>query len=241
MPDTQLEDEYREPYQAWKSNPTPEASAQMLEAIHPLIERAVRTHVGQPNPLIISRARGMALDALRSYNPLRSRLQSHIFSQLQGLKRVSRQQSQVIQVPEKVLFDQQLLRRHEQELKDTVGRDPSDAELANHTGFSLKRIAHVRGYQPGVSTGRLEGSTPGFNPGTSNSEARQLWIEMVYHDLSPLDQRIAEHAMGLHSKPVLNNQQIAAKLGRSPGAVSQRKAKIQQQLDQEQELSPFLG
>jgi DNA-binding NarL/FixJ family response regulator len=48
-----------------------------------------------------------------------------------------------------------------------------------------------------------------------------------------------EHTLGLHGKKVLSNQEIARKLRLTPGAVSQRKATIQQLLNQEQELSPF--
>lgn len=45
--------------------------------------------------------------------------------------------------------------------------------------------------------------------------------------------------MGLHGKPILQNQAIAAKLGISPGAVSQRKARIQAKLDMREELGVF--
>jgi DNA-binding NarL/FixJ family response regulator len=50
---------------------------------------------------------------------------------------------------------------------------------------------------------------------------------------------ILEHALGLHGKPVLQNQQIAKKLRLSPGAVSQRKAKIQAKLNLQDDLHVF--
>lgn len=237
-----LEPDFIEPYHAWKTNQTPTGNAQMLETLSPVIEKGIRAHVGEPNPLLTSRARGLALQGLRSYDPSRSRLQTHMFNQLQGLKRIARQQSQVIKAPERVIFDQQALRGYEQELADELGREPSDAELANHSGFSLKRIAHVRKYQPGVSEGTMEGLAPGFTGGIRpDSRAQQMWVELVYDDLPPMDQRILELSLGLHGRRPLSNQEIARKLGRSPGAISQRKARIQQLLDKEQELSPFLS
>ena len=63
---------------------------------------------------------------------------------------------------------------------------------------------------------------------------------MVYQGLSPLDQRVMELTLGMRGNKKLSNQEIAAKLNRSPGAITQRKTKIQQLLDQEQKLSPFI-
>jgi DNA-binding NarL/FixJ family response regulator len=45
-----------------------------------------------------------------------------------------------------------------------------------------------------------------------------------------------EHTLGMNNKKVLSNQEIARKLGLSPGAISQRKARIQQLLDRREDL-----
>jgi DNA-directed RNA polymerase specialized sigma subunit len=240
--DSYLEEEFAEPFHAWKANPTPEANAQILKTLHPVIEQGVKAHVGDANPLMMSRARKLALNGLRSYDPARSRLKTHLYTQLQGMKRIARQQGQVIQAPERVQLDAYHLKNHEQELSDSLGRDPSDAELADHTGFSLKRIAHVRQFQPGVSEGTMDAVAPNMGIGMqAPSKSHETWVQMVYEDLPVLDQRILEHTLGLHGRPQMSNQALARKLGRSPGAISQRKARIQQLLDQEEELSPFLG
>lgn len=237
-----LEPEFKEPYEAWKANPTPATNLQMLTTLQPVMERGIRANVGSSNPLLASRARKLTLEGLKTYDPTRARLQTHLFNQYQGLKRISRQQNQVIKAPERVIFDQQTLRNHEQQLTDDLGREPTDRELANHSGFSLKRIAHVRKYQPGVSEGLMEGLAPGFAGGLrADQRAQDMWTELVYDDLPVMDQKIMEYSLGLHGRRPLSNQDIARKLGRSPGAISQRKARIQALLDQEQELSPFLG
>lgn len=236
-----LEDDFREPFTAWKAAPGPESNAKMLDTLAPVIEKGIRTHVGDPNPLLTSRARQLALQGLRSYDPKRSRLQTHLFNQFQGLKRISRQQTQPIQVPERVQLDAYHLKNYEQELMDTLGREPTDVELANHSGFSRRRIAHVRRMQTGLPEGYMEQVAPGFNPGLlPDNKAQNTWVEMVYDDLPAIDQKILEHTLGLHGRPRLPNQAIAKLLNRSPGAISQRKARIQALLDQEENLSPFL-
>ncbi len=242
---SRLEDEYREPFDAWKADPSPASNAAILKTLHPVIEGAVRTHVGDPNPLILGRARGMTLQGLRSYEPQRGRLQTHLYNHLQGLKRVARQQSVVLKVPERVQFDRQALQTAETDLTHRLGREPTDAELADHTGFSTRRLARVRSYNPAVAEGTLEESNPEaqevFGGVTLPGQRRTLpaWHRIVYDELSPFDRKVMEYAFGLNGRRALANQDIAAKLGRSPGLISQRKLFIQKMLNQEDELNPF--
>ena len=64
---------------------------------------------------------------------------------------------------------------------------------------------------------------------------------MVYYDLDDTNQSIMEYTLGLHGAPVLENREIANRLGITAGAVSQRKAKIQAMLDEQFMVDPFGG
>lgn len=235
-----IEDDYLEPYNAWKATPGPEANAAMLKTMHPMIESAIRTHVGEPNPLIVSRARKMALDGLRSYDPKRGRLQPHMYSHLTGLKRANRQQTTILKVPERVSLDRYHLSNAEAELANELGREPTDDEMADRTGFSPRRMARVRSYVPGIAEGTTEQVLDGNQVGVQASGSTvNHWHEMVYDELDPYHKKVMELAIGRHGRPVLSNQDIAARLQRSPGAISQAKARIQKMLDEEHEFSPF--
>jgi len=48
-----------------------------------------------------------------------------------------------------------------------------------------------------------------------------------------------EHTLGMHGKRVLSNQDVARKLKLSPGAISQRKARIQSKMDLAEDLKVF--
>lgn len=239
-----LEDEYKPAYESWKASQTPESNLTMLQAIDPIVQKGVKMYGGD-SPLAASRGRLLALDAIRKYDPTRSRLQSHLLNQMQGLRRITQQQSQVIRAPERVLLDSQRLRESQQELTDELGREPTDAELTDKLGVSMSRLAKIRKYQPGVSSGQIEELDP-MSGGVAGSlpnrrDAENLWADIVYQDLSPIDQKIMEFSLGMRGQKKLSNQEIAQKLGRSPGAITQRKVKIQQLLDQEQDLSPFIA
>lgn len=239
-----LEDEYKPAFQSWQQNQTPEGNAALLKVLDPIVQKGIKMY-GADSPLTSSRAKLLTLEAVRKYDPTRARLQSHLLNQMQGLRRINRQQHQVISVPERVLLDNQRLHGYTQELSDELGRDPTDAELSDKLGMSMSRLKKIRSYQPGVNTGRLDAIDP-LTGGTASiipnqQDSADLWGEVVYQGLGPLDQRIMELTLGMRGHKKLSNQEIANKLNRSPGAVTQRKNKIQQLLNKEQTLSPFIA
>lgn len=242
MPVSQLEPELEPHYTAWKQNPTPATRSQLLTAVSPAITAAIRSY-GRDSPTLRGKAKLRAIAAFDSYDPMRGKLKTHIISQLRGLQRDSAQEQNIIQQPEQVSLDKQHLNRHVAELTDTLGREPSDLELADKSGFSLKRIAHVRQSVQGVNHGALlEGVPDGDLPAsmTPGDTSRQdAWRDYIYYDLSPRDQLIMEHSLGIRGKPKLAANRIAAKLRITPAAVSQRLSHIQRMLDEGQSMSSF--
>jgi|TARA_R110000824_G_scaffold82768_4_gene207411 DNA-directed RNA polymerase sigma subunit (sigma70/sigma32) len=162
---------------------------------------------------------------------------------MKGLQRITKQQHEVVRAPERVLLDRFRLQGHEQELTDKLGREGTDAELADKSGFSLKRIKHIRGWQPGMTSSQLEAISPNLAGGQfmGDEKSQSAWLEVVYDSLSPMDQKVMELSLGLHGRKPLSNKEIAKKLKRTPGAISQRKNNIQGIIRQEESLSPFLG
>lgn len=240
-----LEPDFAPHYNAWKATPTPKLTTALLNKLQPTMDRAVSAHIGQNNPILKSRAKQMALGALRSYDPYQAKLSTHLFNQLQGLKRVSRKQTQVIGVPERISLAQGQMLQAEAELQERLGREPTNNELADHTGLSLKRLRQIRqapsnampeGYYQ--SLGDEAGGEGGWTPGVMSGPT-DAYLELVHGDLTPDNQFILEATLGLHGRKKLSNQQIAAKLGLTPGAVSQRKAIIQRMMDEQQSSGIF--
>ena len=229
-----LEPELAGPYGAWKAAPTPDTSAALLAAVRPHVERAIRLHVGESNPLIESRARRMALEGMRRYDPAAGSIKTHLTRHLEGLKRAARRQTTILRVPERVALDRSSVESAAREFEAEVGRAPSDGELADHTGFSLARIRRVRSYRPAVAEGTLDALLVGDAPaatGLAGGKAESLWQQLIYADLTPTDQRVVDLHRAGHS-----NVEIARQLGIPPGAVSQRKARIQGRYDEGEDL-----
>ena len=87
----------------------------------------------------------------------------------------------------------------------------------------------------------LSGAEPATQSSNSRNAAADMWTRVVHQGLNPFDQRVLELSLGLNGNKKLSNQEIASKLNRSAGAISQRKSQIQNLLDQERDLSPFIS
>lgn len=240
--DSYLEDEFAPHFTAWKAEPHPANAGKLLGAVQPVLDSALRTYVGtNASPTLRSKAKVMALDAMQSYDPSRAKLRTHLMSQLQGLRRASAKEAQILSVPEQIALDQQHVREAEGQLRDTLGRDPSDYELSEHVMLSPARLAHLRKARNVLPEGFIQSRTTGegddlYDPAVQSRGAPNAWHQFVHSDLGPIDQKIMEHTLGMNNKPVLQNQEIARRLGLSPGAISQRKARIQNMLNMRDEL-----
>ena len=241
-----LEPQFKDIYKTWKNSNTFQANDMMLKALSPVIDNAVKTFSGgSDNSVIRSKAKKIIIDALPKYDPNNTKLKTFVFNQLQGLKRFSTQSGQIISIPEKVHMDFVNLKKTEEQLKDDLGRDPSDEELADASSLSLKRINYVRNLRMPSSEGTMLRPMANSEGGEFNdpsvvggASAKELsgWHYFVYNSLGGPDKLIMEHSFGMNGKPVLSNQQLAKKLNVTSAAISLRKNKIQTELDKRDSL-----
>ncbi|MHA2068567.1 MAG: hypothetical protein ACXABY_29750 [Candidatus Thorarchaeota archaeon] len=237
-----LEDaEYQPQYQAWMDQPTPQNASAMLKSIDPYVNKAIQANVGKVDPSTRSRGRRMALEAMRTFDPNRAKLSTHLSRQLQGLKRYQAKRAPGISMPERMALDRNMLDTAETNLTNELGREVSVEELADYTHLSPKRIAYVRGFSPALSEGQIAASSGGMLNPLVDHDTSNSWHELVYTDMDKTNKLIYDWTLGAHGKPTLSNQEIARRLRLSPAAISKRKGLIQQQLEQQSELSPFGG
>lgn len=233
------EKDFNTQFQSWMSDPSPDNNDRILAAVQPTIDTALSSYVSRaPSPIIRSKARLMALNALKSYDPQRGNVRTHLLSQMQGLRRLAAKEQNIINIPEQVGLDFQKLDSAENELRDRLNRDPSDDEVADYTGLSVRRIRKIRGFHQPLSEGmtsvvadsenapaEVASTLPGSHAGAD------AWMNFVYDDLSPTDKLIMDMTLGRNGRRRASTQDIAQRLNITPGAVSQRAAKIQTMLD----------
>lgn len=223
----------------WQKQQTPENNTRLLKTVQPIIDTAVSSYAGQAaGPTIKSRAKLLALKALGSYDPQRGNVKTHLLSQLQRIRRLSAQTQNIISLPEQVGLDYQRLTEAENELRDQVGREPTDDELANFTNLSKRRIQKIHKFQQPLAEGTVshivdENSSGGDVASQVPGQTRAIdaWMDFVYDDLGPTDKLIMDLTLGRNGRRKVSTAEIAQKLRMTPGAISQRAAKIQAMLD----------
>lgn len=211
----------------WQQNPTPEDTSFLLQKMKPTINSAMTSYApGKQNELAIKAAR-LTLDALRTFDPDRGvDPTTHVFTQLKRLNRISNKRQNIIPISEQQAAEHRFLDKVTQDFIDKYDREPSELELADRTGYSLKKIEKLLNGSSVVS------ETATINPETNGSTqfssdlTDEDFFEYVYRSVGPIDQKIMEWSSGYHGKPVLSNQEIAKRLRVSAAAISQRKAKI---------------
>lgn len=234
---TGVQDNFAETHQLWRQNQTPEMNTKMLSAVQPTIDTALSSYVGtSPSSAMKTRAKLMALKALQNFDPAKGNVRTHLLSQMQSLRRLSAQEQNIISIPEQVGLDYQKLNEAERALADRLSRDPTDDELADETGLSVRRIGKIRSFHQPLAEGttvseNAEEQADGGDlaskiPGQTT--AQEAWVNFVYGDLSPTNKLIMDMLLGRNGRRKTSVQEIARKLNITPGAVSQRAAKIQE-------------
>jgi DNA-directed RNA polymerase specialized sigma subunit len=224
-----IEPDLEPAWNQWRNDESPASNKQFLGVLAPKMDKAISAHVGQASPVLRSNAKRIAIESMRRYDPTQSSVGTYLYRQLAGLKRLARRQSNILRVPERLQLGRTALRDAESELLDRHGRDPSDSELADHLGMSMKRIELLRRASHPVAEGTA-GQLDGFQP-EALRKRNQTMVDLLYDDLDPIDQRIVEHSFGMRGRKVLPNNVLAHQLRLSPGAISQRRARIQARLD----------
>lgn len=226
-------------HEAWKRDPSQANLMHVLQASQPIINMAIKSYVGNQDPVAISHARILAMRAIKSYDPKRgTQLRTHLLTQLQPLRRLAAKRRFIVNVPEQVQYDMSGLREAEADLTDELGREPSESEVADRTGLAIKRLRHIRGMAIPQAESAFGPEGP---PQTQQSNIMNDWQDYVYYDLSQTDKKIFEWRTGYNGKATLGVSDIARKLGMSAGAVTQRANKTAVKLEEGLDLGRKFG
>lgn len=225
-------------YQDWKQTQNPHDMGRILQAARPVLNSAITTYASGSSPLIKSKAKQLAIQAIKSYDPKsKASLNSWIMLQLKGLRRFENNATP-IKVPERIRLDNYRVYRARQEYKERTGREPTTEHLSRATGLPPKRISYVEDiakpqHNEGYYLNQSEVSDrSAYVPGVEATNWQNVWAEYVYHDLDDTNKRIYDMSMqrGPYANKQLSVKNIADELGVSAAAVSQRRTRIADKL-----------
>ena len=210
------------------------AASQILQYLKPTISSALRSFApGQEATLNIQAAK-LALSSMSSFDPNRGiQPSTHAFNTLQRLNRIRRQRQNIMHIPQDSVYKYNIIQQKAAQMQDQIGRQPTNEQLADALGMSASKIQQILSRSKGIiNDSSAISQLTGQSTFSTKSASDKDYIDYTYRSLGPVQQKIMQWSLGLNGKPVLSNVQIASKLGISPGAVSQRRLKINNMLSQ---------
>lgn len=208
-------------WQEWKRTKSPVTLEKLLNQLQPLIQSEVNKW-GQavPPAALAAKARLLAVDALENYNPnMGATIGTHVTSRLRKLSRSVYPYMNVARIPENQQLYYHTYNVAKTTLNDQLGRDPTTDEMADHLGWSPKRVTT---FQRAFDRRELVESE-----GATYDLAEDEGIVDFYHfGLSPLDKPLFEDIVGYRGKPSLSNAQLIKKYNITQGQLSYKKRKF---------------
>jgi len=228
-------------WRAWASQPgNKKLSSEVIAKFDPLIKVVINSYLGKQyvnDPLMIGRARQLLYQSLQTYSPEKGPITSYVWMNLQRLQRYLNKQQNVIRLSERDALIARAVENAEKEFIEEMGREPTDEELADKLNISRARLLKLRRRQKMGFEGSFEAvgddETGGMLPGvdTAGRPINRKYAELLYDSLEDTkDKYIMERAFGLGNREPVPLDKIAKDLNISKGAVSQRLAKLNQQL-----------
>lgn len=219
-------DKDRELWEKWNRSRSPQDLQLVVNQLGPIIAREVNRWSGSlARPTLESKAKALAVQAIKSYNPaMGTALSTHVTNRLQKLSRTVYTHTQAARLPEHKAVAMTTFSAAHEMLRSELGRPPTALELSEHLGWSMARTSEFQ-----KAFERKELLTSGeFNPSSFavNDYEQDPMVDFVYHDMSPDNKLLFEHVTGYGGAKVLSNNDLMNKFQLTQGQLSYRKRKL---------------
>ena len=217
-------------YSQWKAVPNADTETQLLRSLEPTISTALKSY-GAGDARLKTRAYILAKEAIKTYDPKhKTAVTTHVYNNLQRLRRYSAERSNAVHIPENVRLDSLAAQRFVDDYKDRKGYEPSILDVADKLKWSQARARKALGaFQETPES--FTTSDKGDDLTKTQRRPEDIWEDYVYHDLDERNRKIYEWATGYNGSKQLQKQEIAKRLKISPAAVSQRLSSIAKRLE----------
>lgn len=194
-------------YQDWKSSQSPKAFQQLYTSMKPLIYDAARkASYGSNIPESAHQiwAAQNFYDALRTYKPTAgTALQTHVYNAVhQKAKRLNYLYQNLGHIPEPRAMQIGLYQNIHENLRSTLGREPSAAEIADKLNWGLKDVTNIQKELQKEMAMDLGAEEHGVFESSIDEEV----LDYVYYELNGEEQLMYDYVFGKHGKPRMVKQ-----------------------------------
>jgi DNA-directed RNA polymerase specialized sigma subunit len=205
----------------------------LLNQMSPIIAREINKWApATSRSLLESEARRLAVEAFYHFDPKAgATLSTYLASRLPKVSRMVYSQLNVARLSETKTLQWGTVQTATNELKDRHGREPTHDELADHLGWTPKKLAsflqHARRNEFVESEAH-----PEFSEGDDHL------IDFIYNDLTPQQKKIFEYTSGYGGVEILSGKEILSKLKITQGVLSYQKELIKRSVKAAQQEKP---
>lgn len=209
-------------WKEWKKTQSPLALQRLLDQLSGILQREVSKWAPSiSRSLLEAEAKRLTVLALRDFDPDRGvALSTFVASRLPKLSRLVYANQNAARMSETKALGFNAYSAAHMELADRHGREPSVSELADHLGWSQSRVEDFQ-----RQAGRREYVESEEHPDTEG-DSDSFLVDFIHHGLSPLQQKIFEHASGYRGAPRLSGKEMLQRLGITQGQLSYQKSLI---------------
>lgn len=207
-------------WKTWKRTKSPQDLQALITQMSPIIDREVRKWSGAMSASLL-RAEGVriAVEAFGKFDPnAGTAISTFVASRLPKMSRIVYSNQNIARLPENKVLLFRAYNTAQSELIDNLGRDPTTSELADHLGWSMKKLTQFQ-----REATRKEYVESEAHPDFADEKHEHV-VDFFHHDLPPMQQHIFEYSTGYGGQAVLSNAQIMKKLKLTQGQLSYQKA-----------------
>ena len=202
-------------WRTWKRTQSSTDLQALLNQMQPIIMREVnKWSNAMSRSLLEAEGKRLAVEAFQQYNPnAGTALSTYVASRLPKLSRIVYSNQNVARMSETKALLFHAYNSANNELRDRHGREPTTDELADHLGWSRKKLTQFQ-----KQSSRRELIESEEHP--DYEEEDDHLVDFIYHDLTPLQKSIFEYRTGYNGKPQLSGADICKKLKITQGQLS---------------------
>jgi len=205
------QEEFLKKFKEWKEGGEKQSGLlELVEYTKPIWYKKIPVFGGSlSDPMHIAYAKNIVVKALKDYDPSKANINVYLWYRLSNLPRHIYKVQNIIGANERDLQIKNKLDLITEEMRKELGRDPSDNELAERLGISVKKLNAIRSLE-GVLVGSSfslrtdEDEERGISPGVIVPEIENKYkirvLDLIYHELTPQEQVFMENFFGLHGK-----------------------------------------
>lgn len=228
----QFKDADLELWKTYHQSPTPANLDKLLKRFEGVINNQVNKWSGPVSrDILLNDARLLAAKAFKSYNPNSgASLATHLTNQLLPLSRTVYTYQNTLRISENISQKIHTYNSTRDELKLTLGREPTTDELHNELGWSAADINRIKDYNhkdllesgPEVSSSFW---------GEQNDEDDMI-LGGIYFELTPQEKQLFEDITGYNGVKQLDNNALCKKYNYTIGQLSYAKNKLKDRVNQ---------